>query len=177
MGNFNLIPDGQKHGLNLLFVDDEDLVMVTEEGIVIQVDATSAWVKTTKTADCEACAAKGSCEVMGGGKEMKVVAINEVGAKVDDHVVMSFKTASLLKASFLLYITPILALILGAVFGQAVAPKIHMDPTNGSVIMAFFLFAIMVMIIKIRANKMAQKREYRPQIIRIIPPAHPILEE
>jgi len=142
--------------------------MVTEEGIVIEVDDRSAWVKATKTGACESCSTRSSCHVMGGGKEMKVNAINELGANVNDRVLMSFDTSSLLKASFFLYILPVLGLMIGAFTGQAIAPFLHMDPSTGSVIVAILFFLVMVMVIKTHGNKMAEKREYQPKIIKIL---------
>lgn len=144
--------------------------MVTEEGIVIELDARSAWVKATKTGACEACSARSSCNVMGGGKEMKVHATNELGAKVDDRVVVSFETASLLKASFLLYILPVLGLIIGAFSGQALAPSFHLDASVASIVAAFLFFLVIVVGVKTRGERLAEKREYQPKIVRIINP-------
>ena len=95
--------------------------MATEQGVVIKTDAGDAWVKTVKTGACEGCSAKSACHASGSGEEMEVKVINEVGAKAGDRIVLSFDTGSLLKATFLLYIFPILLLLLGAVIGQETA--------------------------------------------------------
>jgi positive regulator of sigma E activity len=44
----------------------------------------------------------------GGDDDVEVEAINAAGAKVDDRVFISFKTSSLLKVSFLVYMVPVL---------------------------------------------------------------------
>jgi sigma-E factor negative regulatory protein RseC len=142
--------------------------MATEEGIVIKTDSRATWVKTVKSGNCAGCSARGSCHAMGSGHEMEVKVINDAGAKVGDRIVLSFKTSSLLKATFLLYVFPILLLIVGAVFGQAMASKVDFNPSALSAIMGFSFFFAALLIIKTTANKLAKKNEYRPKIIKIL---------
>jgi sigma-E factor negative regulatory protein RseC len=142
--------------------------MATEQGIVIKTDSRATWVKTVKSGNCAGCSARGSCHAMGSGDEMEVKVINEAGAKVGDRIILSFKTSSLLKATFLLYVFPILLLIVGAVFGQAMASKVDFNPSALSAIMGFSFFFAALLIIKTTANKLAEKNEYRPKIIKIL---------
>jgi sigma-E factor negative regulatory protein RseC len=142
--------------------------MATEEGIVIKIDSSTAWVKTTKTHACEGCAARASCNVMGGGKEMEVEAINHAGAKVGETVVLSFETSSLLKATFMLYVLPILFLMAGAFIGHKMAPFFNFDASLMSVITGFLFFGLIVMFVRSKGNKMAKKDEYRPKVIKIV---------
>jgi len=142
--------------------------MATEQGIVTKIDSITAWVKTTKTDACEACSARGSCNVMGGGKEMEVEAINYAGAKVGEKVVLSFETSPLLKATFLIYVLPILVMIAGAFIGQKMASLFSFDPSTLSAITAFLFFGLTIIFVKSIGNKMAKKDEYRPKVIKII---------
>ena len=142
--------------------------MATEQGIVIRTDSSAAWVKTIKTGDCAGCSARGSCHSMGNTNEVEVKAINQAGAKVGDRIVLSFETSSLLKATFLLYVFPILLLIVGAAIGQEMAPKFGFNPSGFSAIMGFTFFFAALLIIKTTANKLARKNEYRPKIIKIL---------
>jgi sigma-E factor negative regulatory protein RseC len=142
--------------------------MATEQGIVIKTDSRATWVKTVKSGNCAGCSARGSCHTMGRGDEMEVKVINEAGAKVGDRIVLSFKTSSLLKATFLLYVFPILLLIVGAVFGQALASRFDFDPSGLSAIVGVSFFFAALLIIKTTANKLARKNEYRPKIIKIL---------
>ena len=142
--------------------------MATENGIVIRTDSRGAWVKTTKSGSCEGCSARGSCHSLSDRGEMEVNAINEAGAKVGDRIVLSFDTSPLLKATFLLYVFPILFLILGAVIGNETAPYLNINPSGFSAIVGFSFFFAAVLIIKVRANKLAEKNEYRPKIIKIL---------
>ena len=142
--------------------------MATEQGIVIKTDSRATWVKTFKSGNCAGCSARGSCHAPGGDDEMEVKVINEAGAKVGDRIVLSFKTSSLLKATFLLYVFPILLLIIGAAVGQEIAPKFDFNPSGLSAIMGFAFFFAALLIIKTTANKLARKNEYRPKITKIL---------
>jgi sigma-E factor negative regulatory protein RseC len=142
--------------------------VATEQGVVIKTDAGATWVKTTKTGACEGCSAKGSCHAAGTSEEMEVEVINEVGAKAGDRIVLSFETGSLLKATFLLYMFPILVLILGAVIGQETASYFGFNSSGFSAVTGFSFFGAALLIVKIRGNQLAKKNEYRPKIIKII---------
>lgn len=142
--------------------------MATEKGIVIKVDSTTAWVTTTKTSACEGCTSRSSCSVLGGGKEMEVEAINNAGAKVGQMVVLSFDTSPLLKATFLLYVVPILFLMVGAVIGDTMAPLFNFDVSTFSLITGLLFFGLAIIFVKSKGNKLAKKDKYRPKVIRIL---------
>ena len=146
----------------------ESRIMATEKGIVTKIDSTTAWIKTTKTNACKACAARASCNAMGGGKEMEVEAINYAGAKVGEKVVISFETSPLLKATFMLYVLPVLFLIAGAFIGTKIAPFFNFDASILSVITGFLFFGIIIIFVKSKGNKLAKKDEYRPKVIKIL---------
>ena len=142
--------------------------MATERGIVIKLDSTTAWVKTTRTSACKTCSAKSSCNVVESGKEMEVQAINEAGAQVGDRIIISIDTASLLKASFLLYVFPILLMLAGAIIGQKAAPLLDIDTSAFSAVVGFSFFFVSIWFVKSRGNRMARENKYKPKIIRIL---------
>ncbi|MDI6687417.1 MAG: SoxR reducing system RseC family protein [Desulfobacterales bacterium] len=145
--------------------------MATEEGIIIKVGSSTAWVKCTKSAACESCSAKGFCDTMGGGGSKDTVeleAINAVGAKVNDRVTISFETSSLLKVSFLVYMIPVLFLILGVIIGNKIALLFHYDQSIFAILVGFlFLFAAFFFV-KAKGKVLSTKKEYKPKIIRIL---------
>ena len=142
--------------------------MATEHGVVLRTDSDSAWVKTARSSACEDCSAKGSCHSLEGERDMEVKAINIAGARVGDRIVLSFETASLLKATFLIYVFPIILLIAGAAFGQMLASFLKLSPSALSVGLGFAFFFTSLLIIKARANKMAKKNDYQPKITKIL---------
>ena len=142
--------------------------MATEQGIVLRTDSEAAWVKTTRSSACEGCTARGSCHTLGSGQEMEVKALNPAGARVGDRIVLSFETGSLLKATFLIYVFPIIFLIAGAAIGQLLSPLIGVSPSTLSVLLGFTSFFSALFIMKARANKMAKKNAYQPKITKIL---------
>ncbi len=142
--------------------------MATEQGVVLRTDSEAAWVKTVRSSACEGCTAKGSCHSTGAGQEMEVKALNPAGAREGDRIVLSFETGSLLKATFLIYVFPIIFLIAGAALGQILAPIVAFNASTVSVLVGFAFFFCALFIIKARANKMAKKNAYRPRITKII---------
>ena len=142
--------------------------MATEEGIVCRIDTSNAWVATTRSSACETCASKGSCSTLGSGREMEVQAVNTAGAQVGDRVVISFETASLFKLTFLIYIFPILAMFAGALLGQTASPILHVDATTLSVVCALLFFLLAFGLVRFSGNRLAQKDEYRPKVVRIL---------
>jgi sigma-E factor negative regulatory protein RseC len=105
---------------------------------------------------------------MGGGQDMEVKALNLVGARPGDRIVLSFETASLLKATFLIYLFPIILMIFGAALGQMLASRIDFNPAALSALLGFALFFAALFIIKVKANKMAKKIAYQPKIVKIL---------
>lgn len=145
--------------------------MATEQGVVIKTSLHSAWVKTVRSTACESCAAKSSCDSLGGANEREVEVINEAGARVGDLILLSLETASLLRATFLLYLLPILLLVAGAVVGQKVAPLLGFNASAFSAAVGFGFFFVTIALVRLKANRLAKKTAYRPKIVRILKPS------
>jgi len=143
--------------------------MAIEEGIVTKIPTPGkVLVSTVRSGACAACTARGMCHSVGGGGEAEVVANNAANARVGDRVVISFRTGSLLKAMFLLYMFPIMCLLAGAVIGNNYAYALQMDSSIFSAIVGFLFFGGSIVFIRTKGNKMAQKDEYQPKIVRIL---------
>jgi sigma-E factor negative regulatory protein RseC len=144
--------------------------MATEEGIVFKMGtpgAGTAWVKTMRSSACESCSSRNACHGEGDTKEMEVEAINTAEASVGDRIVLSIETASLLKATFLLYVFPILTMIAGALIGQALAVKQGLDPSGLSALIGCLFFGLAFVIIRIMGRHLARNDSYKPEIIKI----------
>ena len=142
--------------------------MPTERGTVTRIDGSTAWITTNRSSSCEGCNSRGACHVSENQKEMEVRAVNAAGAGVGDRVVVSFQTASYLKASFLLYVFPVLAMIAGALLGQETAASVDMAPATFSVICGFAFFFLSILVVRARSNRMAGKAEYQPKVLKIL---------
>lgn len=140
--------------------------MVTEKGMVIKIDSQGTWVKTSRSSACEGCSSRGSCHTQSGSGDMEVNALNDIGAVVGDRIVLGIATGSLLKATFLLYVFPILALMVGAFIGHAVAVNFKIDSTHMAVLCGLVFLGCAVLLMRNRANRLAANDAYRPKIIR-----------
>ena len=142
--------------------------MATEQGVVLRTNSEAAWVKTTRSSACQGCTARKSCHTLSNSQDVEVKALNIAGARAGDRIVLSFETKSLLKATFLIYVFPIIFLMLGAIIGQMLAPLMALAPSALSVLLGFAFFFIALFVMKARANKLAAKNAYQPKITKIL---------
>ncbi|MGA1826191.1 MAG: SoxR reducing system RseC family protein [bacterium] len=141
----------------------------TEEGIVIKIDNATAWVKIIKSASCKGCSAKVFCSSSDNENQMEVETINSIGAQIGDRVTIGLQTASYLKISCLLYLFPILSMIAGAIIGEKVASEYLFHTSALSALFGFLFFLLSLFVVKLVANKIAKKKEYKPKILYVFP--------
>lgn len=142
--------------------------MATEQGLVIRVDSTGTWVQTGKSEACESCSSKGACHTLGGGKASEVPVLNPIGAGIGDRIVLKMDSSRLLKATFLVYMFPILMLILGAGAGEWIARSAGLNSPAAPALLGFGGLAAGLLIMRVLANRLARKDEYRPRIVKIL---------
>ena len=141
--------------------------MATEQGVVVRIDAAGAWVKTVRSEACDSCSSKGACHTMGGGKEMEVAVLNPIGARVGDRVVIKLGTSPFLKATFLVYMFPVLLLVVGAAAGEWISRSAGLGSPLPSALLGFGSLAAGLVFMRIIARRLAEKAEYRPRITRV----------
>jgi len=139
-----------------------------EEGIVVRADASGTWVKTLRSDACDSCSSKSTCHSLGGGREMEVSAINSIGARVGDRVVLKMNSAALLKGTFLIYMFPILLLVGGAALGEWTSLAFNRPSPLLSILFGFGGLALGLVLMKMIATRLASRDEYRPRISRVI---------
>jgi sigma-E factor negative regulatory protein RseC len=145
--------------------------MAVEEGIVIRISegpSQTAWVKTSQSSACESCSERHSCFGESAGKEREVEAINEAGAKVGDRIQIFIGTGALLKATFLLYVFPVICMLCGGLAGNRLGPYLGLEPSPAAALIAALAFLGAMVVVRLRAGRMALNIEYRPKITRII---------
>lgn len=91
---------------------------MTEVGRVVSVNRGAAVVAMKASGACEKC---GMCMSSGDGKEVVLLAKNDVGASPGDIVEIEISAGRVLVAAFALYLLPVLMTILGFVVGNAIA--------------------------------------------------------
>jgi sigma-E factor negative regulatory protein RseC len=144
--------------------------MITEQGIVQEVAATKAFIVINRTSACAGCHGQSGCRPS-ESKDMIIEAINELNAKVGDRVQISLPTGSLLKATFLVYFLPVVALVIGAIAGGKLGPfLLGFNSTLGSILCGFGAMAAVLLAVKWFDRSIDAKPNYWPRITRILPP-------
>jgi sigma-E factor negative regulatory protein RseC len=146
--------------------------VASEEGIVSRVDLSGTWVKTLRSDACDSCSSKGTCHTLGGGREMEVSAINSIGARVGDRVVLKMDTAAFLKGTFLVYMFPILLLVGGAALGEWISRGSEPQSPLSSILFGIGGLAFGLILMKMIASRLSKRDDYRPHIARVIRREH-----
>jgi sigma-E factor negative regulatory protein RseC len=141
--------------------------MASEEGIVIRTGGDTAFITTRRTTACEGCSERHVCHSIGNVKEIEIEVANPIRARPGDTVMVAFKTSQIVALSFMLYVFPIIAMVIGAVFGNAMAPNFGGDPSILAAVFGFLFFGIAMAAIKLKDNRAKKTGQYRPVITEI----------
>lgn len=145
--------------------------MATEKGIVTKVFPSYVMVKATRSESCDSCASRDACHMLGGeGNQVEIETLNPVNAREGDEVLFSIKTASIIKLALLLYILPVIFLFAGAVTGEKIAGFLPYDPSVVTALSGFSFLIFSLILVIFAGRHLEKKRDYRPQIIRILKP-------
>jgi sigma-E factor negative regulatory protein RseC len=145
--------------------------MAIEPGVVTKIGrmgAQTVWVRTEPCGACESCSSREMCGTKTETQKREVEVDDPIGAMVGDRIQISISTASLIKATFLLYLFPVLCMLAGGIAGNAVAPRLDVDASVAAAIAAFLCLAAAMLVVRVGGNRMARKAKYRPRIVRIL---------
>lgn len=144
--------------------------MIEEVGTVVELKSKhSAVVMCEKSSLCENCAASGACSIGDDDRQRLVTAHNPLRAVVGDRVKIAASTSVFLKSSFLIYIVPLIALVLGAVAGKLVGEMFISNVSPDLLSAIFGVFFMVGTFVIIRVGSQALKQEnYMPKIIAVI---------
>jgi len=144
--------------------------MIEEIGTVVELRGKHvAMVLCQKSSLCEHCPTSGACHIGDNGRERVVEARNPLGAAVGDRVRVAVSTRSFLQSSFLLYIVPLIALVVGAVIGKLVGERLQTGPDPDLLSAIFGVFFLIGSFLVIRVGSRALSPEaFRPQIVAIL---------
>lgn len=142
--------------------------MVEETARVIVKSETYAWVTAERRTSCHACTVSQGCGTGSIakyliGKSIAVKASNPVGAEVGDWVIVGIPERILYLGPFVLYVVPLLAMFLGAGFGETLAQ--HWGWGEGLVVLSG-LSGLAAGLLGVRY--MQVERGFEPQILRTV---------
>lgn len=98
--------------------------MVEEEGIIVNLIDGKAIVKAQRTGMCGDCSASKSCYTE-DKNDMMIEAKNPINAKVGQRVKMVLASGSIMRASIIVYLVPLISLFIGALTGKWVAIRLN----------------------------------------------------
>ena len=145
--------------------------MIEEQGRVIDVHDGYVWVETQRRSSCDKCSANAGCgtSVLSrvlGQRRTRVRALDPLGAKAGDDVVIGIEDAMLLRSSLAAYLVPLLGLLLGAVCGGTLASTLGIPNEAGSILCALAGMAAGIVWLAYHSRRTAHDRRYQPVVLR-----------
>ncbi|NVM24681.1 MAG: SoxR reducing system RseC family protein [Desulfobacterales bacterium] len=147
--------------------------MIEEEGVVKEVRGNKALVLTDRKAQCGQCAARGCCEMLGGGKEMLSEALNPVGAKAEDIVRIAIPSGTVTKASVVVYMIPATGIVVGAAVGYYIGKLCSLHLDLSTLIGSLAGIGISMIFVRLLSNVLSKRPSYQLEITEIIDPDDP----
>ncbi len=142
-------------------------MQVTEQGVVERTEGRSAWIRVERSSACASCPSRDECNVESGGG-MVVKAENTAGCSTGDRVRLSMPARSFLKSTFLVYILPVAALVVGAFFGRKFINIERISEDTASVVCAFGFMALYFLLLRHADRKFARDSNSSPRITAVI---------
>ncbi len=90
-----------------------------EEGVVIEVFDGMARVRAMRGTSCDGCASRPMCKPI-EGPNVVIEARNDLGAHVGERVEVAMQPKTFLKASFIVYIIPLISFVIGGAVGKRI---------------------------------------------------------
>ncbi len=145
--------------------------MIEEQGLVIDVHDGYVWVETQRRSSCDKCSINGGCgtSVLSrvlGQRRTRVRALDPLGAKTGDEVVIGIEDAMLLRSSLAAYLVPMLGLLLGALCGGALATAFGISHEAGSILCALAGLAAGIVWLSRHSRSTSHDRRYQPVVLR-----------
>ena len=138
-----------------------------EEGLVISVSDGNATVQMIEGGGCQSCASAGTCKAGSGGRTLD--AINKAGAAPGQHVVVDIESGAFLKASFIVYMVPVIFLFVGAYLGDFAARQMPgvMEAESWQAAGGVLFLALSILGVRLYDRKAKSTKGLRPVVVKI----------
>lgn len=144
--------------------------MIEEVGTVVELKGKhTAVVMCKKSSLCKNCATHSSC-VLGDDERTRLIEVqNGLGAEVGEQVRIATTTKSFLHSSFLLYIMPLIALLIGASAGKLLGENLDagLDPNLLSAIFGVFFMIGSFVLLRVGTRALTQEN-FMPKVVEIL---------
>lgn len=144
--------------------------MIEEVGTIVELKSRStALVLCQKSSLCKNCATSGACSMGDDDRSRTVEVFNPIGAGVGERVRIATSTKTFLQSSFILYIVPLIALVVGAVIGSTLGTAFNLgiNPDLLSGIFGVFFMIGSFLVIRVGSGAL-QQEAYMPRIVTIL---------
>lgn len=141
---------------------------MNQQGYIIEiVDDITAKLKLKRHSACASC---GKCATTSEEKDIIVEVDNSIGAKIGDRVEVNMETINVLKAAFIVYTIPLIALLIGIIgtFYGLKAVNFNGNIEIISAIVGLIFTIIVFLILKKNDKKFRNSKEYIPIVTKII---------
>ena len=139
--------------------------MIEQIATVVAVHDGDAEVVTTRQTACNSCSAKRGCgtsllSTWFPQRQLRFRLRNPIGAAPGDTVVVGLDESTMQVASMSLYGLPVVGLLLGAVVGEILAPKLLLHPELGAILGGLCgLIGALALVRQASSNKAESGRE------------------
>lgn len=149
--------------------------MIEEQARVVAVEGDYAVVETQRKSTCGSCSLNKGCgtavvsKVLGRAP-LRLRAVNQVNAAVDERVVIGIDESDLLKGSFSVYVVPLILMLLCAGIGEMIGSRFSIENSEGTTIFAAFSgLAMGFWWVRRYSRRLRRQRLCQPQILRSVP--------
>jgi len=142
--------------------------MIREQGVVIRVNGSFAWVETRQQSACGSCSAADGCgtSALASLFERRARALrvaNDIGASVGQTVTLGLSEGGLVRAAFLVYMVPLLVMIVAGMLMATVAPD-----SEGLVVLASLAgLAAGLMLVRRKGRQLEDDPRFQPVLLSI----------
>lgn len=146
--------------------------MIEEQATVVSCDGDYASVTAGRKAACGGCSNEPSCGTSllaktFGNRSSEIRALNSVGAKPGERVVLGLNEDAVLRSAFLLYAVPLLCFLFAAILGHTVAEQMQLNNAElTSIVLGLLGLWGGLIIVKRYANRLNNDKAYQAVIIR-----------
>ena len=136
--------------------------MKTEEGLVIEVINDVAKIKVGRHSDCS------NCGVCPGSNSIIISAINKVGAKPGQRVAFQMKEVNVLRAAFVVFILPLIAILIGVLLGGFIGGYMGSSTYTFQIVGGIIAFLLSLILVKLFDKATTVNQKTQPVIINIL---------
>lgn len=143
---------------------------IDETGIVVSLSQGKALVKMEEGEHCSTCASRSGClQVESSPNQRMVEVVNPAGAQIGQKVQLHIKSTDIIKASFTLFVFPLVSLLSGALLGKYISRHFTEGISNLLIIFSGLGFmGVAFWGIRTYNRKIERRENYYPYITKVL---------